>query len=644
LTGLISGRRVTEVTDKIDVEPPLKVVPDEAPEALEPDAIEPPVGNLPQLVDGFQVPFPYEVWGDGLYIVVRQPAVGPDDDDAPATPPPTPSLDRTVPTGRRARLQAVCSKPIWIRRFGRDMQTREDLVELAYRDLRHNQDTYLWVSRGDVSDWRDLVKFASRGLPINSGNAPRIVAYLDKAVAKNARRLQWVDVSRRVGAIMTDSGWGWLMGHEWIGPPGTNIVPDPTLETDFAASYGVSGDQQEWLDKFEEIASVNPVARWLCYSSFAGPLLRHVNRRTFVIHHWGKTGGGKSALAKFGQSAWGEADGLTETFNRTQKSFTEMFEHTSDFPITFDEMQASGADDDLGQVVYALTLEKGRRRSRKMGGLQKAAEKWRTVVRTNGEEPLVGRGQTDRGGQANRVVQMAASALNSGQAGALHRWLEDGHYGWGGKIFLTKFRDVLAKGGQPLVLQQFSNMRQDIMRPDYEPLGDRVGHLAVVALAHMMAAHWLFGADPKHARAQAIRDAEYIAELLLEDAEQSPTAASAALQILRDHADGEASQWLDPTSVDGCEILQERRWGRMMGILRPDVKEVWVLQAPSNRLLQARGLVPRAVWRDLRDCGTLVTRDRRSLSVVRQSGAFRNRVYVLKWDDFFSVDSEDDLL
>lgn len=585
--------------------------------------------TIRQFIDDFQVPKFYEIWDNGLCKVQKLEDMEEDD----GVPPPEPGLDRTCPSARMRGLKVVASKAIWIRRFGRDMTTREDLLELAYRDIRTNETSYQWVTRAVVSDVRTIVSLSAKGLSINSGNAPQIVHYLDKAIALNAQRLEWVDVSRRVGAISTPQGWGWLMGEQWYGPQDTHVVPDPTLEGDFARGYGCRGDPQAWLDKFEEVVSLNSVARWLCYSTFAGPLLRHVNRRTFVIHHWGLSGKGKSALAKFGQTAWGNPALLTETFNRTTLSFTEIFTQSSDFPILFDELQASTVEDPK-VIVYALTLEKGRRRSTKTGGLAKVLEDWRSVVRMTGEEPLVGKGSADKGGESNRVIQIAASAMTSVQAGALHRWCDLGHHGWGGATFVQKLGAVVNDPARLALLQQrYAELHRDLMAPDYECLGDRMNHLTVVALAQALAAVWLFGADPRYARAQAIRDAQYVAGLLLEDHEQTLTSTDAGLQMLRDHCDSEAGQWLDTADAASLEAIQQRRWTRLFGILQPS--EVWILQGPANKLLKREGLSPRAVWRDLRERGVLMVRDGRNLSTVRTLGAFRNRVYVLSRDRFF---------
>lgn len=584
-----------------------------------------------QQIDGSTIPYGYEVWHDGLFMQSAPPEEGTI----------LPSIDRTVPTVQRANLRIIATSPVWVRRFGRDMLTGQELVELAFKDLRYDEVVTQWVTRAEIADKRTVTVLAARGLPTNSNNAQHMVRYLERAVARNGQTLEWVDVARRTGAIETPKGWGWLLGDIWLGPENTHVVPDPLGDVTYAAGYGPSGNEGAWFDKFSEVAHQNAIARWLTFSTFAAPLLRFVRRRTFIIHHWGTSGKGKTALAKFAMSAWGEAHELTQTFNRTEKSFTELFEYLSDYPLCFDELQASG-NEDHANVIYHLCLEKGRGRARQSGGLHKAIANWRSVVRMTGEEPIIGRGHVNLGGQSNRVIQINAPGLTDQDAGDIHRWLENGHCGWGGFRFLEHLRDHLARPRGEEVLQTvYARLRTALeQRPDFDRLRDRTGHLAVVALAQYLAAMWLFGGEKDYARRRALEDADQVAKLLLIDQEQLPSSAETALQLFHDHLDANGALWLDLDEPEQAAYVRERRHGRLFGIVAPSKNEVWINQGEANKLLRRHDLPPRVVWSELQAGGYLVPADGRNIAPIRQFGKFRNRVYVLWYHRFFGTSSD----
>lgn len=608
------------------------------------DSVAPPDNVVPipgqrayQIVGETQLPYGYEAWDDGLFMVHTAP-----DGDSAVTY--EPSIARTVPSMRRAQLKFVCAKPIWPVRFGRDMVTGKELVELASKDLQHNRLISAWVPRASLADRHKIVSLVERGFMATTNNAQALVAYFERVLKLNGQTLPWVSVARRAGAIeIPQRGFGWLVGETWIGPEGTDVVPDPLSQAEFGAGFGTAGSETAWFEKFDEICQVNAVCRWLTFSSFAAPLLRFIRRRTFLIHHWGQSGKGKTALAKFGSSVWGDAHKLTEHFNRTEKSFTEMFEYLSDLPLTFDELQAS-TNDDHASVIYHICLEKGRRRATKSGGIQHSAEDWRSVVRMTGEEPIIGKGKLNLGGQTNRVIQINAPGLAGAKAGALHRWLENGHFGWGGYRFLEQLRDFLQQeGAKDQLRSSYAAMRAAIERdPDLDILADRTGHLAVVALAQYLVLRWLFGTDKAAAQKVALDDAAYVARLLVEDQRQNPGTAEQALQLLRDHADSQAHLWFDSSIEAELKAIMGRSYGKMFGVLRPGLNEVWLIQGEANRLLQRHGLPPRTVWADLRQAGILRSRDGEHLAAVRKLGRFRNRVYVLDLKGFYDGEMGND--
>lgn len=578
-----------------------------------------------QVIGNFEVPYAYEIWADGVYHVA---ASSPDD-------PMTPSLKATPGPTRRANLRRLTHQPIWIRRFGHVLEHDEQIVELAYRDSISEEIVTLWADRHQIAAKLTILLLAKKGVPVNEGNAQAVIAFLDACLNLNGPRLECVNVLGRSGAYTLPEGTGWLIGDRWIGPTGTRVIPDPRTRGSITRGFTVSGSETAWFDMFKKIAAQGPVARWLLYSTFAAPLLRLVKQRTFIIHHWCESGGGKTAIAKFCMSANGDPNVLTMSFNRTEKSFTEVFEYLSDVQVCFDELQATDREM-ITKIVYWLCLEKKRVRTAQIGGLQEggAAEAgWKSIVRMTGEEPVIGKGNSvDLGGQANRIVQIGTAAIPSALALEIHQWLEQQHFGWGGMRFLEKLVYVMSAAPSEfgLVLaERYAQIRDEIVkRCGSNVVQERAAHLAVVALAEYLANRWLFDADPAGALEGAIQDAVAVGQVIAAD-EVRETVTEQALQLFQDHFQSRRASWFDLSDPIEAKALAEGRYKSLVGVLHKD--EVWLVQQEANAILKRAGLPPRRVWTDLRRSGILYVPQScvNSFGVPRRYGRFYAKVYVL---------------
>jgi hypothetical protein len=485
---------------------------------------------------------------------------------------------------------------------------------------------------------------------VNDGNINQMLHYLDAALHTNGTRLEVVLVAARNGAYPVEfltldeetgqtekqNGYGWLVGDRWIGPLNTRVVADPRNMHTSAQGYTVSGSEEEWFAHFKQICGISPIARWLTYSTFGAPLLRFVRQRTFIVHHWGESGGGKTALAKFAMSAWGDPSRLTQSFNRTQLSFVELFRHIDDLPLTFDELQASGMKDHA-TLIYALCLEQGRGRASPDGRLQEQIASWRSVVRMTGEEPIIGKGgMVDLGGQANRVVQIGTPVLTQEQGSATHRWLEGRHFGWGGLRFLQGLQQLMEfPDGEQALQEKFDEFRSEIFGQLSESVHSRVLHLSIVALATYLANRWFFDMDPAEAKAGAIADAISVGKTIAQE-EIRETLAEQALQLFRDHFASHRGTWYDLSDPQQQDLLATGNYRQLTGVLAPN--EIWLIQKEANMLLNKAGFPQRRVWADLHRLGILHVYSKskeeeesvqKQFGVPRKFGKFHAKVYVL---------------
>jgi hypothetical protein len=579
--------------------------------------------------DSFITPWGYELWADGLYSVdVDSIPEGEDLPDRNANP----SSER-----RKRALTKIASSPIWIERLSKSVATGDEFVEIAYRNSRDRSVRAQWIGREIISD-KFLIKSLSKtGFPVHSENAREIVLYLAAALDRNAATLPLITLVERSGMVETDQGKGWMLGETWIGPEGTCVDLSPNARRNsFARGIRVTGQLRPWLDRLRWVLGTSPLARWLTFATFAPPLLPLINHRTFIIHHWGNKGTGKSALAKFACSAMGEPQRLMQHMNRTQISFAGIFKAVSELPVVFDELQAVDKNVSLSALVMTICLEKGRVRSSKSGDLIEDAENWKSIVRLTGEQPILGNDNIDLGGQSNRVLQLEAAALTYEQAHDLQVWCERGeHSGAPMLAFLQALCAFLQAGPEPDHdppqlggLDQLRAWHREIRaRLEREiPIRAHLDHLAVIALAHTVACVFLIEAEPRAALEAACRDAAFVAPLLAQAA--SADFGEQVRAFLAEHRVAHRDRYLDMRSESDRLKLGDGEIRNIVGVLNPCAGEqVWYLPTAMKSELLRAGYPPGRVWAELRPL--MPPLDGKNLAQKRRIGTMFVRVYVI---------------
>ena len=565
-----------------------------------------------QQVGGVHVPFNYELWSDGVF------KVSPD-----AAPGPNPDVNQPMPLDMYEGRRRITYRPIWISQFGLTVDTNEPLVELSFYTL-NGQLKSVWLNRGQITDHNKLSVLGADGLPVDSVGVKETLVYLRAQEALNAPLMPPRRVGHRSGPYIIDGNMGWLVGRRWIG--GGNLESDPRSNQRYVNAFSPHGDAQVWLDKWRELRESGWVPRFLIGSTFAAPLLRLVQCRTFILHHWGDSSHGKTATAVFGLSAWGNPELLYSSMNRTAISLTEVFKHYTDLPVLYDEKQVATVTSE--ELIYSICTGSGRERGHKDGGLRQDKPTWLTIARTTGEVPLITDG--DVGGQFNRVLQIHSVAFeNRRQAESIYPFTQN-HYGHAGPAFLEQLAQLVAHPqGYAYVKQLFREMR--------EALVNRVGmdtnhsaYGAVIATAQTLAEMWLLNIAPVEARERALDDATLA---LQETAPKKQLSyAEKALSKLRDHWVANPFLYADDTCAEGRE--RSARIMKMVG-----VETDWgmaLIPHEANDILMKAGYAPERVWRDFHNKGWLITEGEGALTNINLRGGRspEHPVYFIKREIF----------
>lgn len=576
----------------------------------------PQLTSQQQILDGgVVVPAPYEVWADGVYQCKANAA------------PAIADIDMDLPPVLLQGRSRLTHRPLWIAGLGHTVDTEEPLIQLAFTDLVGTVQKQ-WLSRGLITEEKLLVSLGANNVPVDSLNAKGVLAYLRALESSNGVVLPILKVGHRSGPYLLDGKLGWLIGRQWIGAdPG--LQADPRSNQKYAAAFMPSGDAAAWYEKWRELRECSWVVRFLIGATFAPPMLRLLKCRTFIVHHWGDSSGGKTAASVFALSAWGNPELLYSSLNRTAISLTEIFKHLTDLPVLYDEKQVATVSSE--EIIYSICTGSGRERGAKDGGLRQDRQQWLTIARTTGEVPLITDG--DVGGQFNRVLQVHSVAFqNKRDAERIYPFTTD-NYGHAGPAFLRQLAEVLhSDGGWEIVKRLNAEMREALVnRIGID--GNHAQYAAIIATAQTLAESWLLGIDITVARERALDDATLA---LKETAPKKQLSYSErALSKLRDHWVSNLYNYIDDTTEEGKE--RAMRVGRLVGI--ETTFGMILIPHEANDLLIRAGYAPERVWRDFHRQGWLVPgADGGPLthSTLRNGKSLDHPVYLIKPDVFYN--------
>lgn len=372
----------------------------------------------------------------------------------------------------------ICPVPVGLARRLRSVDTGEEKVEVIFQ--RDGQVHSIAASRSTVFTSRGITTLADRGLPVNSNNATKMVAYLSALEGANLDTLPHHKCMDRMG---------WVDSKTFLpGVAGNDVYIDAEYGTrQLADAYHQNGSVDEWLELAGHVRKNHYIARLMLAASFAAPLLYKLQQRVFLIHAWGPSRGGKTAATKLALSAWGNPEDLLATFNATKVYLEQTAAFYSDLPLGVDELQVTDGKT-AENIVYMLSLGKGRGRGARGGGVQ-ASRAWRSIIITTGEQPLTS--ENSHGGVVTRAVEVYGQPIDGDESLArrLHQQTLD-NYGHAGPEFIRK---LLAYGDQLGI--DWKALLAHLEGVATANTSSHVASVAVCALADYLSGMWLWGVD-----------------------------------------------------------------------------------------------------------------------------------------------------
>jgi len=96
------------------------------------------------------------------------------------------------------------------------------------------------------------------------------------------------------------------------------------------------------------VSKAHPIAAFVLDAAFAPSLLLPLGKRSFAVHLWGASGGGKTAVLKFATSAWGDPGGLMATLNSTVVGSEFLARSHNDLPTATQVYSSRGVSSNPG--------------------------------------------------------------------------------------------------------------------------------------------------------------------------------------------------------------------------------------------------------------------------------------------------------
>lgn len=354
----------------------------------------------------------------------------------------------------------------------------EQLVELTY-DYGNEDWRQCVVQRSEISSLAEIVQLSNIGLPFNANTAKQWIGFLSNFINENA------------GVIpvrKSTKHYGWQKDGSFL-PGFSEFVVIPTGKK-FPINFATwqTGTLNEWIRRVQPALN-EPFVRLILCASFAAPLADFLGVRTFIIHIFGPSQGGKTAAMTLAASVWGKPKEQMMNFNATRFAIEKTAAERHNLPLIIDERQAIGDNQSfLDGLVYLIGEGQGKARGKRDQSVQQG-DTWCTTVITSGEDPLSD--VQSRQGVKTRALEFYTEKVftDNNLASEMYQ-LERIAYGTAGPAFISWIQE-----NKQYVQEIFADLEEKI-KNNYSSLSlnDR-RYFTILAVTYLIQSHLFFECD-----------------------------------------------------------------------------------------------------------------------------------------------------
>ena len=367
---------------------------------------------------------------------------------------------------------------------------------------------HIVLPKATIYNTKSIVNISNSGLIVTSETARVMVKWLSALEAANAKT-----IPMRQGV----SKMGWRNNDSEFILPGVATSYTIDIGDDAAEStvsgLGQAGDFGAWIGIMQQLRTRNK-ARFIMATSFAAPLLKIVGQRSFLIHNWDNTRGGKSATLHAALSVWGKPDSIAGTFDDSKSNVERTASLFTDLPLGINEYELLNErrKGEIDSMIYMISEGKGKGRATK-DGLQKTVS-WRTIALMTGESQITR--ANSRGGIFTRLIELRGGPLVDDDLFASNLYpFTARNYGHAGKLFIEQ----LLKTDHNWLRETYNKTRLALRTKYKNKLESHLDAMACIALADYLASMWIFGVAEPAAGAESIAMVEKITAEIITKAE-----------------------------------------------------------------------------------------------------------------------------
>ncbi len=276
-----------------------------------------------------------------------------------------------------------------------------------------------------------IKKLVDYGLHIKKEILPDVVNFINKFKLANIGTLP---------IIKTTTKMGWQADNSFFPGNSELMFMEEGSNCETNNQFLPQGDLATWVDIMKK-AKENTGVRLAMAASFGAPLLHLFKVRTYFIHLYGPSTGGKSAAQSASSSIWMTPEEALKTFNATGNSLDFHLDKMNHLPIFLSELQIIKDNQKfIEQLIYKICEGQGKLRGKSNGGLQDKTS-WNSITITSGEHPLTS--MLSNQGIFTRVMEFYFSPVISDKnlAQELHR-ISNQHYGLAGQMFIRMIKSM----------------------------------------------------------------------------------------------------------------------------------------------------------------------------------------------------------
>ena len=480
----------------------------------------------------------------------------------------------------------VCRDPLFVSAKVINVDDNTEKLGITYR--RNGAYKTLIASRADLLNKNTIIKYADFGLPVSSGTAGTITKYIAEMEAAN-------DHAIPIKRCVNRAGW---VGNEFYPYRIKDTVQyydDQTGTTNIVEALHTHGSEERWLE-LAKVVREYPYARLMMAAAFASPLIVKLSHRNIYAHFWYESRGGKTAVAKFCLSIYGNPDNLIGTYNATLFGMEQRAATMKHLPLVLDELQSLKEKYlSVNDIVYNLGNGIGKTRGKIGSGIRKM-DGWSNCIISTGEQPM--RADSSMDGINSRLMEINACPLMNGE-GVIDQELGVRlhtearlNYGFAGKryvVFLIDeiIRDSTAEDGTIQRLDaDFQMMLEKLAGATTQECrsNPHFTNMAVLALGDYYSSIALFGLSAEKAAEEAVTMAVMAMEKI--EADKPLDSIEAAWQFTTNWVASNSAHFLGaPTQT--VSLYAPREVSPIYGVIEEG--KVYAIVDELNKALDAAG-------------------------------------------------------